>query len=97
MVPTCQWTMAQEGDKQVRIAGKDDKRQITVLLSCTKAGKILLPLKLFTKAKPVDATQTQNSHQHGISPTRKRIGAMRRPWTVSWTTLSCSTSLRYST
>ena len=35
------WTFEQKGAKRVEIAGLDDKRQITVLLSCTMDGKLL--------------------------------------------------------
>ncbi|WAR01104.1 hypothetical protein MAR_007662 [Mya arenaria] len=42
--------MTQKGDKQVKIIGSDDKRQITVLLCCKKSGKLLLP-KVINKGK----------------------------------------------
>ena len=40
-VPVPDWTFEQKGAKRVEIVGLDDKRQITVLLSCTLTGKLL--------------------------------------------------------
>lgn len=40
-VPVSDWTFAEKGSKRVEIAGLDDKRQITVLLTCTLSGKLL--------------------------------------------------------
>ena len=40
-VPVSNWTFADKGSKRVEIAGLDDKRQLTVLLSCTMKGKLL--------------------------------------------------------
>ena len=40
-VPVSNWTFEEKGTKRVEIAGLDDKRQITVLLSCTRDGKLL--------------------------------------------------------
>ena len=35
------WTFEEKGTKRIEIAGLDDKRQITVLLSCSMKGKLL--------------------------------------------------------
>ena len=43
-VPTSQWTLEQQGVKQVDVTGLDDKREMTVLLACTLSGSLLLPL-----------------------------------------------------
>ena len=43
VVPVSSWTMHSEGAKQVEIFGKEDKRQITVLLGTTLAGQLLPP------------------------------------------------------
>ena len=40
-VPVPDWTFEEKGSKRVEIVGLDDKRQITVLLSCTLTGKLL--------------------------------------------------------
>ena len=40
-VPVADWTFAEKGSKRVEISGLDDKRQITVLLTCTMSGKLL--------------------------------------------------------
>ena len=44
-VPVGSWTMESEGAKKVEIAGKDDKRQITAVLTGSMAGD-LLPVQL---------------------------------------------------
>ena len=49
-VPISSWTMAKEGCKKISIAGTDDKRQITVVLTATMTGK-LLPLQLVYQGK----------------------------------------------
>lgn len=45
VIPTSNWTMHEKGAKQVPIAAKEDKRQITALLACSLDGD-LLPLQL---------------------------------------------------
>ena len=46
-VPVSQWTMEEEGAKQIEINGKDDKCQITVVFGCSLIGDYLkLPLQL---------------------------------------------------
>ena len=40
-VPVSNWTFEEKGTKRIEIAGLDDKRQITVLLSCTMDGNLL--------------------------------------------------------
>ena len=40
-VPTSEWT--EEGSNQVNVIGKEDKREMTVLLSCTMYGFLLPP------------------------------------------------------
>ena len=49
-VPASNWTFADKGSKRVEIAGLDDKRQLTVLLSCTMKGK-LLPTQIIYAGK----------------------------------------------
>lgn len=44
------WTFADKGSKRVEIAGLDDKRQVTALLSCTMKGK-LLPIQVIYAGK----------------------------------------------
>lgn len=43
LVPTSNWTMAECGSKQIDVVGKDDKRNITALLTVTATGKLLPP------------------------------------------------------
>ena len=52
IVPVGNWTMEQEGSKQVKITGLDDKRQITVTLACTASGKLLDPQVIYEGKTP---------------------------------------------
>ena len=47
-VPTSNWTMEEKGSKQVAVKSLDDKREMTVLLSCTLSGKLLPPQLLYS-------------------------------------------------
>lgn len=47
LVPVSNWTMAEEGSKQVPVVGKDDKREITVLLTVTASGHLLPPQVIY--------------------------------------------------
>ena len=38
-----EWTMEKEGTKQVPVVGKDDKREVTILLSIAATGDLLPP------------------------------------------------------
>ena len=40
-VPTSEWTMESQGSKQVPFKGNEDKREMTVLLSCNMKGEML--------------------------------------------------------
>ena len=40
-VPRSEWTMESQGSKQVPIKGNEDKREMTVLLSCNMKGEML--------------------------------------------------------
>lgn len=46
-VPVSSWTMAKEGSKRVKIAGIDDKRQITAVFGGTMAGDFLPPQLIY--------------------------------------------------
>jgi hypothetical protein len=50
IVPSSQYSMALVGSKQVTVIGKEDKRQITALLTITASGN-LLPLQLIYQGK----------------------------------------------
>ena len=56
-VPTSQWTLAEQGAKQVDVTGLDDKRDMTALLACTLSGSLLPPQLIYagktTKCHPV--------------------------------------------
>ena len=47
IVPVSNWTLAEEGSRQVPIVGKEDKRQITVLMGASAAGELLPPEVLY--------------------------------------------------
>ena len=67
------WTMEQVGSKRVEIVGKDDKRQVTVLLDIPCQG-ISCHHSLFTKARLIDAYLSIHFHPAGTSPLLKIIG-----------------------
>ena len=46
-VPTSEWTLAEEGSRQVDIVGKEDKREMTVLLTCVMSGSLLPPQLIY--------------------------------------------------
>ena len=46
-IPVSEWILDKEGSKQVSIIGKEDKREMTVLLSCTLGGKLLPPQLIY--------------------------------------------------
>lgn len=49
MVPVSDWTLELEGSKQVDTIGRDDKREITVLLVTSMAGKLLNPQVVYQR------------------------------------------------
>ena len=75
-VPVSEWTMDAEGSKQVAISHMDDKRQMTVLLSCTKSGN-LLPPQLIYQGK------TDNCHPQFNFPADWDITHTESHWSTS--------------
>ena len=51
LVPVSQWTLAEQGSTQVFI-GKDDKREITVLLAVSASGSLLPPQLIYPGRTP---------------------------------------------
>ena len=47
LVTISQWTLAEQGCVQVPVIGKDDKREITVLLAISAAGVLLPPQVIY--------------------------------------------------
>lgn len=47
LVPVSEWTMEKVGTRQVAVVGKEDKREITVLLSGTATGDLLPPQVIY--------------------------------------------------
>ena len=47
LVPVSSWTMAEEGCKQIPVVGKEDKREIMVLLAVTASGAFLPPQLIY--------------------------------------------------
>jgi hypothetical protein len=58
-VPTSEWTMEEEGTRQIDILGLEDKREMTVLLECSASGTLLPPQLLY-------AGKTEQCHPQGI-------------------------------
>ena len=81
-VPTSEWALAEEGSKQVTVIGKEDKREMTVPLSCTMSG-FLLPPNLIYCGK-TNAIPTLLSPLDGMFIIQKIIRAQK---------LLCCTSL----
>ena len=52
LVPVSQWTMAEQGSVQVPVIGKDDKREITVLLAVSAGGVLLPPQVIYPGKTP---------------------------------------------
>ena len=46
-VPVAEWTMEKQGSKKVKIAGLDDKRQITAVFAATMSGGFLAPQLIY--------------------------------------------------
>lgn len=70
-VPTGQWTMDKRGSSKVSIAGLNDKRAITAVITCTAAGD-MLPLQLIypgktDKCHPVAALPSGTDVTHNVS------------------------------
>ena len=57
-VQASQWTLADEGTKKVDVGGVEDKREMTVLLAITLAGK-LLPPQLYSMQEKLLSTTLQ--------------------------------------
>ena len=51
-MPVSSWMMAQEGSKRVKIAGIDNKRQITAVFGGTMDGDILPPRLIYKGKTP---------------------------------------------
>ena len=56
------WTMEKRGAKRVKIAGVDDKRQITAVFAATAAGEFL-PIQLILSRK--DSSKSPFLHFSG--------------------------------
>ena len=52
LVPVNSWTMAEEGSKQVPVVGKEDKREVTILLAVTASGTLLPPQVIYQGKTP---------------------------------------------
>ena len=51
-MPVSQWTLAEQGSVQVSVVGKDDKREITVLLAVSASGTLLPPQLIYPGKTP---------------------------------------------
>ena len=75
-VPTSNWTFKEKGIKRIEIDGLDDKRAITILLSCSMNGK-LLPTQVIYAGKTPACYQKYPILKAGIYATRETTGLMR--------------------
>lgn len=64
VVPVSQWTMAEQGVKQVPMTGFDDKRQITALLTCSLSGDFLPPKRCHLNFKLPPSWDIWHSQTH---------------------------------
>lgn len=80
LVPVSCWTMAEEGCKQVPVVGKDDKREITVVLAITSSG-ILLPPQLIYQGK------TMGCHPKITFPSKWHVTHSDNHWSTERTML----------
>ena len=47
IIPSSEWTMDDQGTKQVKVAGLGDKRQVTLVLGCAMDGTLLPPQVIY--------------------------------------------------
>ena len=52
LVPVSEWTMEKQGSRQVAVLEKEDKREITVLLTVTATGRLLPPQVIYQGKTP---------------------------------------------
>ena len=77
LVPVSAWTMSKQGEQSIPIAGFDDKREITVILAVTLAGKYLYHLRFCTRAKQTVVIQQLSFHLSGMCDMQKTTGLMK--------------------
>ena len=80
LVPVGEWTMAGEGSKQVPVVGKEDKREITVLLAISASG-VLLPSQVIYQGK------TPGCHAKTTFPSSWNITHSDSHWSTESTML----------
>ena len=78
LVPVSCWTMAEQGCTQVPVVGKEDKREITVVLAVTASGT-LLPPQLIYQGK------TNGWHPKITFPTKGNVTHSENHWSTAET------------
>ena len=78
MIPVSDWTLEVEGTKQVDMIGRDDKREITLLLAISLAGKLLPPQIIY-------AGKTSRCHPSVNVPDRWNITHSTSHWSTEAT------------
>ena len=53
-VPVAEWTMEKQGSKKVKIAGLDDKQQITAMLAAAMSGEFLAPQLVYVQGNDLN-------------------------------------------
>ena len=80
LIPVSSWTMAQSGSKQIPVVGKEDKREITVLLAATAAGTLLPPQVVYQG-------KTTGCHAKVTFPEKWHITHSENHWSTEQTML----------
>ena len=80
LIPVSQWTLAKQGSRQVPVIGKDDKREITVLLAVSASGTLLPPQVIY-------AGKTQGCHAKITFPRGWHITRSDNHWSTEATML----------
>lgn len=81
IVPSCTWTMDQQGSKRVEIVGVTDKRQITAVFCGSLTGDFL-PIQVVYKGK------TSRCHPHFKFPDSWHVTHSPRHWSTETTMLA---------
>ena len=88
LVPVSYWTMAEQGCTQVPVVGKEDKREITVVLAVTASGT-LLPPQLIYQGK------TNGWHPKITFPTKGNVTHSENHWSTAETMIEYFDTLSF--
>jgi len=80
LIPVSHWTMAEEGSKKIPVVGKEDKREVPVLLAATASG-VLLSSQVIYQGK------TAGCHPKITFPLKWNITHCESHWSTESATL----------